>query len=312
MPFQGVPVQQGLSEPVLQHDILQQQQQGILQQQGVPVGPIEQQHPRNVQAQGVIRTAGQQHPHQEIIQQQQQQVNHGAQFQVQEVQQQLVAGAQGGAPLSGNHQQQDANINGAYHPSAGLNSVQSDRVPAVQDQQQLLPLAPSDAGHVAESSKGTGERAKSTDESSKSTDRQAGDEVHEGDRVPGRDLKQEKEGDEEVEKEQQIKEEQEHEQNDEEEEGAAAKARARRAPAAADVLCENDPLCADKFDRNPLADSGLLERSDLARLLRLGSARRTLLALAEPEEDARTGGAAQAERNITSRGNGRATTRGLL
>jgi hypothetical protein len=89
-------------------------------------------------------------------------------------------------------------------------------------------------------------------------------------RVPGRDLKQEPETEAELEL--------------EEEEEEKIREKRDLTP----VLCENDPLCAAKFDRNPLADSGLLDRGDPGRFLSLGDGglrRRSLLALAEGTEE---------------------------
>ena len=125
-------------------------------------------------------------------------------------------------------------------------------------------------------------------------------------RVPGRDLKQEMGKEESEEK----KEEEEKEQKEGEKEQ-----RAKRAALTPAVLCENDPLCADKFDRNPLADSGLLDRSDPARLLRVGSGgiRRSLLAVAADSDDTAAGAAVgtTADRNMTIRTRF-GTTGGLL
>ncbi len=95
-------------------------------------------------------------------------------------------------------------------------------------------------------------------------------------RVPGRDLKQEPETEAELELEQEDEEEKIREKRD-----------------LTPVLCENDPLCAAKFDRNPLADSGLLDRGDPGRFLSLGDGglrRRSLLALAEGTEEGEESG----------------------
>ncbi len=68
------------------------------------------------------------------------------------------------------------------------------------------------------------------------------------------------------------------------------------------VLCENDPLCASKFDRNPLADSGLLDRGDPARFLSLGGGlRRNLLTLTEGVDRRGTTETVLEERNKTLR-----------
>ena len=95
------------------------------------------------------------------------------------------------------------------------------------------------------------------------------EEIAEEVRVPGRDLKQEPETEVELEP--------------EEENERGPREKRDLTP----VLCENDPLCAAKFDRNPLADSGLLDRGDPGRFLSVGGGlrRRSLLALAEPSED---------------------------
>ncbi len=98
-------------------------------------------------------------------------------------------------------------------------------------------------------------------------------------RVPGRDLKQEPETEAELEL--------------EEEEEKKEKEKIREKRDLTPVLCENDPLCAAKFDRNPLADSGLLDRGDPGRFLSLGDGglrRRSLLALAEGTEEGEESG----------------------
>jgi hypothetical protein len=107
-------------------------------------------------------------------------------------------------------------------------------------------------------------------------------------RVPGRDLKQEPETEAELE----LAEEEEKEE----------KIREKRD--LTPVLCENDPLCAAKFDRNPLADSGLLDRGDPGRFLSLGDGglrRRSLLALAEGTEEEGEGGGSFGSANGTRR-----------
>jgi hypothetical protein len=114
---------------------------------------------------------------------------------------------------------------------------------------------------------------------------ESGDKIpeHRADNVergPGRDLKQEPETETETELE-----------LEQEEEEKKEKIREKRD--LTPVLCENDPLCAAKFDRNPLADSGLLDRGDPGRFLSLGDGglrRRSLLALAEGTEGDEEGG----------------------